>query len=71
MTNEEKSLLIAYLVDAGELDPDGEVDAQFMGWYQVREETVSGEAPYKAILEADHPGEEAAIPTGLPDRRCC
>ena len=23
MTNEEKDLLIAYLVDSGELDPDG------------------------------------------------
>ena len=65
MTNEEKSLLIAYLVDAGELDPDGDVEAQFIGWYQVREETVSGEAPYKAILEAalDNGG-MAASPVG-------
>ena len=25
MTNEEKDLLITYLVDAGDIDPDGEV----------------------------------------------
>lgn len=36
MTNEEKTILIAYWVDAGELDPDGDVEAQFMDWYQVR-----------------------------------
>ena len=30
MTNEEKDLLIAYLVDAGELDPEGDVETQFM-----------------------------------------
>ena len=35
MTNEEKDRLIAYLVDAGDIDPD--VEAQFMDWYQVRE----------------------------------
>ena len=37
MTNEEKDLLIAYLVDAGELDPDGDVEAQFLDWHRVRE----------------------------------
>ena len=52
MTNEEKTLLIAYLVDAGELDPDGDVEDQFMDWYQVREETVLGETHYKAVLDA-------------------
>ena len=52
MTNEEKDLLISYLVDAGELDPDGDVEDQFMDWYQVREGTVSGETHYKTILEA-------------------
>ena len=52
MTNEEKDLLIACLVVAGELDPDGDVEAQFLDWYQVREGTVSGETYYKAILEA-------------------
>ena len=52
MTNEEKSLLIAYLVDAGEIDPDGDVEAHFQDWYRVREGVVSGETHYKAILEA-------------------
>ena len=37
MTHEEKDRLIAYLVDAGDIDPDGDVEAQFMDWYQVRE----------------------------------
>ena len=52
MTNEEKDLLITYLVDAGDIDPDGDVEAQFLEWYQVREQVVSGEAHYKAILDA-------------------
>ena len=50
MTQEEEGLLIAYLVDAGELDPDGDVEAQFLDWYQVREGVVPGEVHYKAIL---------------------
>ena len=37
MTNEEKELLIAYLIDAGELDPSGDLEDQFMDWYRVRE----------------------------------
>ena len=52
MTNEEKDLLIAYLVDAGELDPDGGLAEQFLDWYRVREGVVSGEVHYKAILDA-------------------
>ena len=54
MTNEEKTILIAYLVDAGEIDPDGDVESQFLDWYQVREETVLGEIhyKYKAVLDA-------------------
>ena len=36
-------LLIAYLVDAGELDPEGDLEEQFLDWRQVRGETVSGE----------------------------
>ena len=52
MTNEEKDLLIAYLVDAGEIDPDGDVEAQFLEWYQVRQGQVAGAAHYEAILEA-------------------
>ena len=30
MINEEKTLLVAYLVHAGEIAPDGDVEAQFM-----------------------------------------
>ena len=30
MSNGEKDLLIAYLIDAGEIDPDGDVEAQFL-----------------------------------------
>ena len=52
MTNEEKDLLIAYLGNAGELDPAGDAEAQFMDWYRCREETVSGETHHKAVLEA-------------------
>ena len=52
MTNEEKELLVAYLIDAGDIDPDGDVAVQFMDWYQVREDMVPGETHYKAILEA-------------------
>ena len=36
-------LLIAYLIDAGELDPEGDLEEQFLDWYRVRGETVSGE----------------------------
>ncbi len=28
MTNEEKELLVAYLIDAGDIDPDGDVEVQ-------------------------------------------
>ena len=52
MTQEEQDILIDYLVDAGELDPDGDVEAQFLDWYQCREGEVSGETHYKAILDA-------------------
>ena len=52
MTNEEKGLLMAYLMDAGEIDPDGDVEAEFLDWYQVRGGVVSGETHYRAILEA-------------------
>ena len=52
MTNEEKDLLIAYLVDAGEIDAEGDMETQVLEWHQVREQVVSGEVHYKAILEA-------------------
>ena len=52
MTQEEEELLIDYLVDAGEIDPDGELEEQFLDWYQAREKTVSGEVHYKAVLDA-------------------
>ena len=52
MTQDEQELPIAYLGDAGELDPEGDVEAQFQDWYQVREGVISGETHYKALLEA-------------------
>ena len=52
MTNEEKTLLIAYLIDTGDIDPDGDVEVQFLDWYQVREGVVPGETHYKAVLDA-------------------
>ena len=52
MTREEQELLIAYLVDAGELDAEGDVEEQFEDWYQVRRSVVSGEVHYKAIVDA-------------------
>ena len=52
MTPEEQELLIAYLVDASEIDPDANLELQFLDWYQVREGTVSGEIHYKAVLDA-------------------
>ena len=52
MTNEEQELLIDYLVDAGELGPDGDLKAEFLDWYKVRGQTVSGEVHYKAALDA-------------------
>ena len=35
----------------GEIDPEGDVEAQFLEWRQVHEQVVSGEVHYKAILE--------------------
>ena len=54
MTDDEKDLLVAYLVDAGEIFPDLDVDVetQFLDWYEVRQGVVSGETHYKAILRA-------------------
>ena len=54
MTDEEKALLIEYLVDAGEIFPDLDIDVetQFLDWYEVRQGVVSGETHYKAIMEA-------------------
>ena len=52
MTNEEKSMLITYLGNAGEIDPDGDLEEQFIDWYRCREGTVSGEIYYRAVLEA-------------------
>ena len=52
MTQEEQAQLTDYLVDAGEIDPDGGVERQFLDWYRVREETVYRETHYKAILDA-------------------
>ena len=59
MTQEEQELLIAYLVHAGELDAEGDVAAQFLDWYEVRERTVSGETHYRAVLDAANRMQEA------------
>ena len=34
------------------LDPEGDVEVQFLDWYRVRRGVVSGEVHYKAILDA-------------------
>ena len=34
------------------LDPEGDVEVQFLEWHQVREGQVSGETHYKAVLDA-------------------
>ena len=60
MTNEEKDLLVAYLIDAGELDPEGDVEAQFLGWYQVLGSVVSGEGPLQGHSRC-RPGEGAGF----------
>ena len=54
MTDEEKALLIEYLVDAGEIFPDLDIDVedQLLDWYEVRRGVVSGETHHKAILQA-------------------
>ena len=52
MTQAEQALLIAYLVDAGELDPEGDLEEQFLDWRQVRWETVSGETHYQGVPRA-------------------
>ena len=70
MTNEEKDRLIAYLVDAGEIDPEGDVEAQFLEWRQVHEQVVSGEVHYKAILEAAALVSED-MSTLIPDSTAC
>ena len=68
MTNEEKDLLISYLVDAGDIDPEGDVEAQFLDWYRNREGVVPGEVHYKAILDAARV-RERSYQRGLPSRR--
>ena len=52
MTQAEQDLHIAYLVDAGELDPEGDLEEQFLDWRQVRWETVSGETHYQGVPRA-------------------
>ena len=50
--NADKDLLIAYLFDAGEIDPEGDVEAQFLDWHRVREGTVYEEMHYQVVLDA-------------------
>ena len=66
MTNEEKTLLIAYLIDAGDIDPDGDVEDQFMAWCQVREDMVLGETHYKAISRPPGSGSVLSRRAGRP-----
>ena len=53
-------LHIAYLVDAGELDPEGDLEEQFLDWRQVRWETVSGETHYQGVTRAS-PGRHQGV----------
>ena len=55
MTNEEKTLLIAYLIDAGEQDPDGDLKAEFLGWRQAQPGAGRGDP-------GDHPGHQLRRP---------
>ena len=53
MTEDEQNIHGAYLVDAGDIDPDaGDVEDQFWSRHEVRQGVVSGETHYKAVLEA-------------------
>ena len=75
MTDEEKALLVEYLVDAGEIFPDLDVDVedQFLDWYEVRQGVVSGETHYKAILDRQPGCGSGASSTGSkggPIPRC-
>ena len=77
MTDEEKALLIEYLVDAGEIFPDLDVDVetQFLDWYEVRQGVVSWETHYKAILQAARVRKRSlergleGMPSPPPDRQ--
>ena len=63
MTNEEEELLIAYLVDAGEIDGESpDIEDQFLDWYQAREQMVSGETYYKAFWRPPGLG---SVPSGV------
>ena len=52
ITNEEKDLLIAHLADAGEIDPEGDVEARFLDWYLGREGVVSEKSLRGALTAA-------------------
>ena len=53
-------LLFAYLVDAGELDPEGDLEEQFLDWRRVRGETVSGETHYQVVTRSS-PGRHQVV----------
>ena len=67
MTGEEQGLLIACLVDAGEIFPylDIDVEIQFLDWYEVRQGVGSGETHYKAILDAARVRKRSLLGSGL------
>lgn len=56
MTNEDKDLRISYMIYAWAIDPEDDVEDQFLDWYQCREDVVPGETHYKAILDVARVG---------------
>ena len=67
MTKKEKDLLIAFLLDTGDIDPDGDVENQFLDWYQCRE----GQVVRRDALQGNprcHPGQEAGLRGRTPSR---
>ena len=69
MTNEEQDLLIAYLVDAGDIDPDSDVEAEFLEWCQARERGGVGRGPLQGHPRG-RPDTEAELRPRLPSRLC-
>ena len=65
MTNEEKDLLIAYLIDTSEIDPDSDLEEQFQDWYQVLEKRY----PERRTTRPFSMPCGCGIPTGVPSRR--